>query len=168
MRFLKARPPNLCRPLAAFSIVEVLVGAMIVGVLFVSVYSGISHSFLVIQRSRENLRATQILSEKLELIRLYTWTQITAPGVVPTQFTNEFYPVGAYAGAGGIKYTGTVAFVSPAANSYYFQPGYCNYTGAIRKAVVTLRWSSAGSAGKLQTRTMETLVSSNGLQKYLY
>jgi Tfp pilus assembly protein PilV len=167
MRFLKARPSHLRRSLAAFSIVEVLVGAMIVGVLFVSVYSGISHSFLVIQRSRENLRATQILTEKLELIRLYTWSQITQPGVVPNQFTNEFYPVGVYAANGGIKYTGTVAFVSPAVSSYNYQ-GNCSFTGAVRKAVVTVRWSSAGSAGRLQTRTMETLVSSNGLQRYLY
>lgn len=165
MRFLKARPSNPDRPLAAFSIVEVLVGAMVVGVLFVSVYSGISHSFLVTQRSRENLRATQIMTEKMELIRLYTWTQITTPGVVPNKFTNDFYPVGANAGSSGIKYTGTVSFISPTHQSYYYQAGYCNFTGAIRKANVTLQWSSAG---KLQTRTMETLVSSNGLQKYIY
>jgi type II secretory pathway pseudopilin PulG len=164
MRFLKARPSNLYRTLAAFSLVEVLVGATIVGVLFVSVYSGISHSFLVTQRSRENLRATQIMTEKMELVRLYTWTQITTPGIVPDKFTNYFYPVGTNFGT-GIQYTGSVAFVSPASNSFYFSPGYCNYTGAFRKAVVTLRWSSNG---KLQTRNMETLVSSNGLQKYLY
>ena len=157
MRFLNARPSYPSRPRAAFSIVEVLVGAMIVGVLFVSVYSGISHSFVVTQRSRENLRATQIMAEKMELIRLYTWTQIMTPGVVPPKFTNDFYPVGAN-GNGGIKYTGLVAFTAPPFNN--------GFTGAIRKATVTLQWSS--SSGRLQTRTMETLVSSNGLQKYLY
>ncbi|NJN05939.1 MAG: hypothetical protein HC814_05590, partial [Rhodobacteraceae bacterium] len=152
MRFLKARPTTLYGSPAAFSIVEVLVGAMIVGVLFVSVYSGISHSFLVTQRSRENLRATQVMAEKMELIRLYTWTQITTPGVVPTMFTNDFYAAGVNAGT-GIKYTGTVAFTAPPFNS--------GFTGALRRASVTVRWSSAG---KLQTRSMETLVSSNGLQ----
>ena len=57
----------------AFSMIEILVAMVVLGIMFVSLYSGFSSGFAVVQLARENLRATQILQEKMETIRLYTW-----------------------------------------------------------------------------------------------
>jgi Tfp pilus assembly protein PilV len=155
MRVLNGTLSKLRQSLAAFSVVEVMVGAVVVGVMFVSVYSGISHSFLITQRSRENLRAIQVMTEKMELIRLYNWTQITTPGTVPVAFTNDFYPSGL--GNGGVKYNGTVRFSAPPFNN--------SLTGALRQVTVELTWVSGG---KTNRQLVHTLVASNGLQKYIY
>ena len=57
----------------AFTLPEVMVAAGVGAVLFVSLYLGIAQGAVVVQSCRENLRATQILQEKMETIRLYTW-----------------------------------------------------------------------------------------------
>ena len=54
----------------AFSLVEVMIGMAIVGVTFVSLYGGMTYGFSSVRMSLENLRATQILVEKMETIRL--------------------------------------------------------------------------------------------------
>src|ERR1051326_1593191 len=73
----------------AFSILEVLVGAAIFGLGLVSLLVGLSTSFAFTRLAREDLRATQIMVERLETIRLYNWDQINGSNafVIPTTFT---------------------------------------------------------------------------------
>src|SRR5947207_7982848 len=80
----------------AFTLIEVMMAVLVVGVAFVSLYLGFTQGFGTIQVARENLRATQILQEKMETIRLLTWQQITDASVAnnPYTFTNYFYPPG--------------------------------------------------------------------------
>ena len=63
--------------------VEVLVAVSLVGIMFVSLYSGISSGFAVVQLARENLRATQILQEKMETIHC---TQVKITHISFTEF----------------------------------------------------------------------------------
>jgi len=88
-------------------LIEVLVATAIIGVVFLCLYSGLAYGFTMIKFSRENQRATQILVEKMDTIRLYNWTQITDPNYVPRSFTNSYYPAGGATACGTI-YTGTV------------------------------------------------------------
>jgi Tfp pilus assembly protein PilV len=60
--------------------VEVLMAAGLIGVISVTLYIAIAQGFAATQVARENLRATQILQEKMETIRLYGWDQINVPG----------------------------------------------------------------------------------------
>ena len=76
---------------AAFSITEVLVAISIVGVLFLSLYGGITSGFAVVNLARETC-ANQIVLEKMETIRLYTWDQINSNGFIAPTFTASFYP----------------------------------------------------------------------------
>src|SRR5690242_10880657 len=55
----------------AFTLVEAVVAMAIVGVVFVSLYSGMATGFGMIRTARETLNAAQILEEKFETIRLY-------------------------------------------------------------------------------------------------
>jgi hypothetical protein len=141
----------------AFTFAEVAIAAGLAGILFVSLYAGISGGFSVIRINRENLRAGQILLEKMELIRLYNWDQITGVDTnisVPTSFSSPFYP---NASSGGFLYTGNVAIVSA--------PITQNYAIDMKAVTIDLNWTS----GDVQrTRSMTTYVSKHGLQNYIY
>ena len=136
--------------------IEVLVAVVVLAIMFVSLYSGFSAGFAVIQLARENLRATQILQEKMETVRLYTWEQINTPGFVPTNFVDTFYSSGTNM-VGSMSYTGRVTIVQPVITEAY--------SNELRRVRIQLQWVSAGV---LRNREMQTLVTRNGLQNYIY
>jgi hypothetical protein len=78
------------RRTAAFSFIEVLVASAICGIMFLTLYAGFSSGFVILQLSRENLRGTQILQEKLETIRPTTGSAHEY-AFVP-EFRRSFYP----------------------------------------------------------------------------
>ena len=143
---------------SAVSIIEVLVAVAIAGVLFVSLYAGFSSGFAVIENARENLRATQIMVEKFETVRLYTWEQLfMSNNFIPVGFTNYYYEMGSNNNR-GIAYTGTLVFASAPVGS-------AEYSDAIKMATVNIGWRSGNVT---RTRQMSTLVGRNGLQQYVY
>ena len=141
----------------AYSFIELLVAMAVLGIMFVSLYSGFSAGFAIIELARENLRATQILQEKMETIRLYTWDQINTPGFIPTNFIENFYAVGTNTNSSGLIYTGRVTIVST--------PVAASYSNELKSVDIEVRWRSAGVQ---RTRQMSTLVTRNGLQNYIY
>ena len=143
--------------LAAFTLVEVMIGVVILAVGFASLYLGFSHGFAILQVTRENLRATQILQEKMETIRLFDWTQITnAAANPPYQFSENFYPL-TTTGSQGITYSGTRT-VTNAPVSEISSPD-------MKLVIVQLKWAS----GKIERqREMKTLVSHYGLHNYIF
>ena len=138
-------------------------GAMLVVITFVSLYAGISSGFAVTKAARENLRATQIMLERMEGIRLYNWEQLVYSNWIPTSFTNYYYPLTNAGESRGIPYVGkftiTNATFSPAAT----------YANNMRLISVQVWWTnSLGSNQVVRTRKMETLVGRIGLQSYIY
>ena len=126
---------------------------------FVSLYAGITYGISLTQVTRENLRATQLVLEKFETIRLYTWDQINGTNgfVIPSTFTNS-YSVDTTTGKGsGVIYSGTMTIANA--------PGGASYASDLKLVTVTLNWTSASVP---RTRTMETLIARQGLQQYVY
>src|SRR5512138_2789097 len=93
MRIMLTNKNNPRRCQQATSLAEVMVGISLMGILFVSLYSGMSSGFAVTQVSRENLRATQIMMERMEGVRLFNWNQLVYSNWIPTSFTNWYYPI---------------------------------------------------------------------------
>ena len=155
---IRIRPeklPALCSKMA-YSLIELLVAVAVMGIMFVSLYSGFSAGFAIIQLARENLRATQILQEKMETIRLYTWDQINTAGFIPSNFVESFYAVDTN-DVGNMMYTGTVSIASaPIAESY---------SNDLKTVTIRVEWISAGVE---RNREMSTFVTRNGLQNYIY
>ena len=159
----------------AFSLVEVIVCTAIVSIALVSLYGGISSGFAVINVARENLRGNQVLVEKLETIRLYNWDQINSNGFIPATFTAPFFPsvitnlVGTNADGslkyanytnntgGGLTYFGTVTIT----NAPFTTP----YSTNLRMVTVSLVWTNSNVP---RHRQMQTLISANGLQDYIF
>lgn len=140
----------------AFTLVEVLIAMCVMGMAAVAFYAGVSWGFGVVQVARENLRATQVLAEKMDTFRLYTFEQVTSNSFIPTTFISSYYGA---TNAGGLLYTGAVSITSfNLANP----PAYSN---DLRIINVDLRWTSGGVP---RTRSMSTFVARNGLQTYIY
>jgi hypothetical protein len=148
-------PTKALLPNRGFALVEIMIGGCILGFSVVSLYSAYSFGFALIRLSQENVRADQILVQKLETLRLYNWSQsqlTAAGGVIPATFTNSFAPGSTSPGAvynGAITVTG-----APVSESY---------SNTLRQVTVTLSWISGNVT---RTRSMSTLVSQNGIQTY--
>lgn len=151
--------PSLRKPpvLRAFSIIEVLVSTMLVSIIFLSLYAGISAGLGMVQLSRENLRATQILQEKMETIRLYNWNQVNQSGFIPATFTAPFYGTNVNSPDAGIIYQGSLSISNA--------PLTESYSSDLRMVTAVVRWTS-GSVQR--NREMSTFVSRYGLQNYIY
>jgi prepilin-type N-terminal cleavage/methylation domain-containing protein len=139
----------------AFSLVETMVATAVISVAFVSLYAGFSSGFQTVQMGRENLRATQVILEKFETIRLYSWEQINMPGFIPATFTAPFNP--SSNAIGGFTYQGTVKIEAA--------PVLQSYSTDLRQVTVDVTWTNANVA---RHRAMSTLVSRYGLQNYVY
>src|ERR1043166_2228912 len=102
------------------TLVEVMVASTLLAFMVISLYAGISSGFAVIRVARENLRATQILQERMEVLRLIKWSDV-APGFIPTTFVASYSATDPVtAPAGDLTYTGTVNITNaPVADTTY-------------------------------------------------
>lgn len=142
----------------AFTLIEGVFAIALSGVLFMAMYAGLATGLNMMKMARENTRATQILLEHMEIVRLYRWEQITNVGVfMPTnKFVVPYYAMGGT--NSGLCYTAQVRVAScPLATSY---------AADMRKVTVQVDWGSLGATNR--TRTMSTYVSRSGLQNYVW
>ena len=149
---------------AAFTLAEVLVAVCLTGLMMVSLYTGISSGFSVVRLARENLRASQIMLQRLEDYRLYSWTQLTNSTVVAPAFTDYFYPAGVSSNCAGTTYQGTVSMSAPTNVPEA-------YRNNMRKLTVTVFWtnypSSTSTNRTVHSRQMQTLVARYGMQNFV-
>src|SRR6059036_3082569 len=144
----------------AFTLTEALVAMAVAGVMFVALYSGMATTTFSVRLARENLRATQIMVEKMEVIRLLTWNQITTANIIPPQFTAPYYSAtGASNDVGGLTYYGKVWILSPTST----QLGGVGYNNDLRAVAVQLVWTNRGLPHK---RQLISYVSRYGIQNY--
>jgi len=124
------------RSQSAHTLVEVMVALSVLGFMVVSLYAGFSSGFAVLRVARENMRATQILQERMEVLRLIRWDDV-APGFIPTTFTALSMPpnrpIRPWESFG---YTGKVIITNPPAE---------NYSDHLRMIKIDLTWTSATS-----------------------
>lgn len=146
---------------SGFTLVEVMVGVLIMGVVLTSVFSGILYGNTEVQRSRENLRATQVVLEKMEGIRLYTFDQLVSSNMFPTTFTANYYPLATGSQSPGVTYYGKFT-ISDAGTG-------ADYNSNIRLVTVSVIWTNQiGNQAVAQTRQMKTLVARYGIQNYSF
>ena len=146
--------------LSSFALVEVMVAVLVVSIAVVSLYTGVSSGFALVKLAREDLRATQIMLQRMETLRLYKWSDFKDATFFSTNDYAAYYdPAGQAVGSGGMVYTvkTAISFDTPPAN----------YTTNMDMARVTVRvsWLS----GKLnRRREVSTFVARYGMQNYIY
>src|SRR3974377_2461188 len=62
---------------AAFTLADVIVAVFVLGTVGGTFCVGLSSGFYVLQNTREDLRATQIMMQRVEAIRLCTWSELS-------------------------------------------------------------------------------------------
>lgn len=161
--------------LRAFTLPEVLISVSIVAVMFVSLYSGIAQGFAILESSRNNLRATQVMIEKLEIMRLYTWDQINSNGFIPTTFTDTLVPTTAAVAATSDSVQESSSQLTSQATSqgttFYGTIKISDadvpsaYSNSLKQVLISVTWTNGN---RVSTRDMRTFVGQNGLQQYIY
>ena len=143
---------------SAFSLVEVLMGVLVMSIVVVSLFTGVSSGFGFVKLAREDLRATQIMLQRLETLRLYTWSQFTNAAYFSTNNYVDYYdPAGKAAGSGGTAYTVSTSITTNTPPA--------SYSPDMRQVTVEVSWMS----GKVnRRREMSTYVARYGAQNYIY
>ena len=148
-----------CRAvLSAFTLAEAMVAVLVVSVVVVSLHTGVSSGFALVKLAREDLRATQIMLQRLETVRLYTWSQLTDATYFSTNNYAAYYdPAGQANGSGGSVYTVSTAITTNTPPA--------TYSPDMRRVTVQVSWLS----GQInRRREMSTYVARYGMQNYIY
>lgn len=145
----------------AFSIMEALIALGLIGTAGVALLAGLSSGFVMMRFARENLRATQIMLEKVETIRLYSWEQVTqtSPPFIPATFTAPYDP-NAPEGSRGPTFQGTLTIepISPSAMT-------SSYSNSMVQVTVRLTWQTGSLT---RQREFMSYISRYGLQDYIF
>ena len=141
----------------AFTLVETVMSLVVVAVMLTTLYAAFAFGFGTIRLARQDLRATQILLQRMETLRLTSFTNIQS-GV----FTEYYDEVDKNTGGGGVLYTITIATNMPGATEMQ-SPVY--YLTNILKITARATWTNGN---QLRTRTMQTYASRKGIQSYVY
>ena len=164
---------------AAFTLVEVLVGIALLGIVVTALYSGMTYGLARTAITREEIRATQVMLEKMEQLRLYRWDQVNynydpddpedptdpfdsvdphdvadelSEFIIPANFMEPFTP--GSTNANDLQFFGTFSITnSPMADA--------SYSNALRMITVSVTWTNGA---KVKTRTMQTLFAKYGMQ----
>jgi hypothetical protein len=143
------------RGTGAFSLMEVTISMGVLGLAVSILFNGLTTGFFTIRMARENLRATQIMLEKAETLRLYSWNQITNTTYIKRDFTVPYDP-NSTNGKGAI-YAGTIE-IEPADIS-------ADYSDDLKLVTIRVAWKTGGLS---RSREFRSLVSRHGMQDYIY
>lgn len=164
---MKLKGPTQCaRRRRGFTIPEVIVATTILVIGFVGLYGAMSFGWTMVKHSREDMRATEIMDQKMEQIRLYSWLQVT-------------------------NNTGSGCFMNPAPFPQYYDPSrtttipvyWCqmrvtnvpssfpsSYTNDMCMVSIVVLWTNhnGGSSITTHARTNQTYVAHYGIHNYVY
>lgn len=144
--------------LSGFTLIEVVVTIGLLGISLLALHNGMLCGTVMLENARENLRANQILVEKMETIRLYTFDQINTAGFIPTTFSAYYQPATAgNTNNSGFQFQGTITISNPSTTA--------SYSNDLKMVTVRVQWTTGSLT---HSRDMQTLIARNGLQSYIY
>ncbi len=165
MKVVVPNPEKKSTRTHAYTLAEVMVSVFILSVMMISLYAGFYSGFAIVKLSRENLRATQIMVQKLENARIYSWKQITNSAFLKTNFTDYYNPSGTNNNTAGANYQGLVSVITPTNVPAAYQD-------KMRAITVTLYWTnylqSPNTNVIVRSRQMQTYYARYGMQDYIY
>jgi type II secretory pathway pseudopilin PulG len=150
---------------AAYTLPEVVIAAAVLGMLSVSLLAAFSSGLTLVRAGRENMRATQIMLQKTEAVRLLTWTQGRDTSLATSSFTDFYDPTRTNTQSGGVTYSG---FFSNSAAPTTIPAAYRD---SMRTATVTVYWTNyptGSSNAVVHSRQYQTFVARYGMQNYVF
>jgi hypothetical protein len=121
-----------------------------------TLFTGLANAFSTVQATRENLRATQILVQRMEAVRLASYKTLQDPGAYPTNSTEYYCP--SQTSGKGTAYT----------LQYNWAPGPSSLPPSYRTNMLLVTVTASWKTGNLQhTRSMQSYVARYGIQRYV-
>jgi len=137
------------------TLAEVTLAVAIIGLMASAIIAAYNYGFFVMGLARENQRATQVMLEKAETIRLYRWDRLDT---IPVEFTDTFDPHAA-SGNQGVVYHGVCSISN--------FPFATSYSSNLRQVNITVTWTN--QTQRIQrSRSLQTLIAADGVQNYVY
>src|SRR6266568_604624 len=155
---MRVQTPAHCSPSSGFTLVETMVAVITGAVMLAALYASFGFGYGAVKLAREDLRATQILLQRMETLRLTSFSAIQ-PGTI----TDYYDPTSVTNGSSGAVYTIKITTNAPTASDMPVQPVY--YMNKMRKVTITATWTNAN---QLRTRSLQTYASQSGIQSYVY
>ena len=142
-----------------FTLAEVLVSVFLVAVIAGAFYAALSSGFVQVQVTRDDLRATQILMQRLEAVRLCTWSELS-----DFSFQEAYDPSGPTNQTLGTQFSGTVT-LAPSPDI----PNSSSYAPNVRLVTVSVSWTNYnGRIPIAHSRQMQTQIARYGMQNYVW
>jgi hypothetical protein len=157
----------------AFSFVEVLIASGMGLFIFAALFYGLANGLTLLDVTRQNLRATQIVLSRMEGLRLCAWgngtnqaSQVFNTTIIPTTFTDYFYPVG----LNGVTNLGVAFYGTMVVQSNITLNPSASYSSKMAMVTISLRWTNSGYGNHqlAHSQSMSTYVSQSGIQNYIY
>jgi type II secretory pathway pseudopilin PulG len=143
---------------SAFTLAEVVIASGLIAISCVSLLIALSMGFSMVQANRENLRATQVMVQKMETLRLYNWSELQATNFLKPTFSEYFNPVS----TNGVLYVGQISLSVPTD----LPP---NYADQIYAVTVSVCWTNYVRGQPIvHNRQMQTYAALYGMQNYVY
>ncbi len=137
---------------------EAMIAVLLAAIMLLALYGCFASGYSMLTVSRENLRATQILQQRIERVRLCTFKQIKDPAINPPLVT-EYYAPAAQGISPGVNYT--VSFLTAVPPMGSVPEGY-------RTNMLLVTVGATWTSGKVKrTRSMQTYVALNGIENYV-
>lgn len=142
----------------AFTIIDAVMAVLVLATVGSAFCTSVSCGFIVLQTTREDVRATQILMQKMEAVRLCTWSELAN-----FSFKENYDPLNG-TNQNGATYFGNVT-VGAATNI----PSTVSYAANISLVTVNLNWTNYNRGVAIpHSRQMQTQVARAGLQNYIW
>ena len=138
------------------TLVDLIMAVAVLGIMASGIFGSFRYGLFTLQLVRENQRATQVILEKVETIRLYNWDQVNSNGFIPATFTDVYDPQ-ATTDSQGVTYQGTVT-VAPCGLA-------SPYAANLRQLTITLNWTTRDIP---HTRSITTYIAKDGIQNYVF
>lgn len=131
-----------------FTLVEVIVASLVLGLVFISSIATLTYGFKLLESARFNTLASQVIQSEIETLRLNNWTQLsTLPSSQSITISSDM------ANAGFNRFSGW-RIVTPVR------------TGKTKLIVVGVQWTA--TSGQVHSRRYTTYMSKDGLNDYYY
>jgi prepilin-type N-terminal cleavage/methylation domain-containing protein len=143
---------------SGFTLVETIVAIMVSAIMLSAHFLAFAAGYALMTVTREDLRASQIMLQRMEAVRLTGYNQLADTNKFPASTTQYFDEIGKANGNGGVAYTVTHQIALPTAN---LPP---EYKSNMTEVTVGVSWTSGT---KTRTRSMKTYVAKYGVQGYI-
>lgn len=159
MRMIGRRKCGRKGSAAGFTIVETMMAVTLAAITLSALYACFASGWSLIRVTSQDLRATQILLQRLERIRLCDYSKLGDATLNPSTSTEYFDPKDQSNGGGGVLYTINCAITVPGSGSLP-----AAYRTNMSLVTVDAWWTNGT---QVFNRSMQTYVARDGMQSYV-